>query len=129
MFFRYPVDADIVNMAHSAFPVISDRPVYRYYLAQPDPFNISPTAVQVFGAVIMGVVGSLISLIRMRSSNWMPALTRKDGRKQCLAWTEPMAHTSHSRKRGLPGQLSARLGMEKFLPSPKRKRCVTRVST
>ena len=59
----YLVGADIVNTALSAFLAFCDRPVYTYYLAQPNIFNVSPMADQVAGAVIMWVVGSLVFLI------------------------------------------------------------------
>jgi cytochrome c oxidase assembly factor CtaG len=59
----YLVGADIVNTALSAFLAFCDRPVYAYYLTQPNNFQISPAADQVVGAVIMWVLGSLVFLI------------------------------------------------------------------
>jgi putative membrane protein len=59
----YLVGADIINTALSAFLAFCDRPVYTYYLTQPNPFHITPMADQVVGAVIMWVVGSLVFLI------------------------------------------------------------------
>jgi len=59
----YLVGADIVNTALSAFLAFCDRPVYSYYLMQPNRFHISPIADQVVGAVIMWVIGSLVFLI------------------------------------------------------------------
>src|SRR5580658_800654 len=59
----YLVGADIVNTALSAFLAFCGRPVYAYYLAQPNPFHIEPMADQVVGAVIMWVVGSLVFLV------------------------------------------------------------------
>jgi cytochrome c oxidase assembly factor CtaG len=59
----YLVGADIVNTALSAFLAFCDRPVYTYYLEQPNPFHVAPMADQVVGAVIMWVVGSLVFLI------------------------------------------------------------------
>jgi cytochrome c oxidase assembly factor CtaG len=59
----YLVGADIVNTALSAFLAFCDRPVYHYYLTQPNPFHTSPMGDQVVGAVIMWVVGSLVFLI------------------------------------------------------------------
>ena len=59
----YLVGADIVNTALSAFLAFCDRPVYTYYLTQPNPFHMAPMADQVVGAVIMWVVGSLVFLI------------------------------------------------------------------
>jgi putative membrane protein len=59
----YLASADIVNTALSAFLAFCDRPVYSYYLRQPNPFHISPVADQVTGAAIMWVIGSLVFLI------------------------------------------------------------------
>jgi len=59
----YLILADIVNTALSAFLAFCDRPVYVYYLRQPNPFHISPQSDQVAGAVIMWVLGSLVFLI------------------------------------------------------------------
>ncbi|MGD0939710.1 MAG: cytochrome c oxidase assembly protein [Terracidiphilus sp.] len=59
----YLVSADIVNTALSAFLAFCDRPVYSYYLRQPDPFHISPMSDQIVGAVIMWVIGSLVFLV------------------------------------------------------------------
>jgi cytochrome c oxidase assembly factor CtaG len=59
----YLVGADIVNTALSAFLAFCDRPVYTYYLREPNPFGISPVADQEAGAVIMWVLGSLVFLI------------------------------------------------------------------
>jgi cytochrome c oxidase assembly factor CtaG len=59
----YLVLADIVNTALSAFLAFCGRPVYGYYLREPNPFHISPLSDQELGAVIMWVVGSLVFLI------------------------------------------------------------------
>jgi putative membrane protein len=59
----YLVSADIVNTALSAFLAFCGRPVYGYYLREPNPFHISPLSDQMLGAVIMWVVGSLVFLI------------------------------------------------------------------
>ena len=59
----YLVLADIVNTSLSAFLAFCDRPVYSYYLREPNPFHIAPLADQVIGAVIMWVIGSLVFLI------------------------------------------------------------------
>src|SRR5271154_1014009 len=59
----YLVMADIVNTVLSAFLVFCDRPVYPYYLREPNPFHISPLSDQRAGAVVMWVIGSLIFLI------------------------------------------------------------------
>lgn len=59
----YLVGADIINTALSAFLAFCDRPVYPYYLRQPNPFGLSPLADQVAGAAIMWVAGSLAFLI------------------------------------------------------------------
>jgi len=59
----YLVMADIVNTALSAFLVFCDRPVYPYYLREPNPFGIDPLSDQRAGAVVMWVVGSVVFLI------------------------------------------------------------------
>jgi putative membrane protein len=59
----YLVMADIVNTLLSAFLAFCDRPVYPYYLREPNPFHISPLSDQRAGAVVMWVIGSLIFLI------------------------------------------------------------------
>jgi len=59
----YLVGADIVNTALSAFLAFCDRPVYAYYLKQPNSFGIAPLADQVAGAVIMWVIGSAVFLV------------------------------------------------------------------
>jgi cytochrome c oxidase assembly factor CtaG len=59
----YLVSADIVNTVLSAFLAFCDRPVYSYYLRQPNSFNISPMSDQIVGAVTMWVVGSLVFLV------------------------------------------------------------------
>jgi putative membrane protein len=59
----YLVGADIVNTALSAFLAFCNRPLYSYYLTEPNVFNVSLMGDQVTGAVIMWVVGSLAFLI------------------------------------------------------------------
>jgi len=59
----YLVAADVVNTLLSAFLAFCDRPVYRYYVDRPNAFGIDPLKDQVFGAVIMWVIGSLAFLI------------------------------------------------------------------
>lgn len=59
----YLVGADIVNTALSAFLAFCDRPVYSYYVTEPNTFHVSPLADQVVGGVIMWVVGSLFFLV------------------------------------------------------------------
>jgi cytochrome c oxidase assembly factor CtaG len=59
----YLVSADFVNTALSAFLAFCDRPVYSYYLHQPNPFHISPLSDQRAGAVVMWVIGSLVFLV------------------------------------------------------------------
>jgi putative membrane protein len=59
----YLVLADIVNTALSAFLAFCGRPMYGYYVREPNPFHISPLADQSLGAVIMWVVGSLVFLV------------------------------------------------------------------
>ena len=59
----YLVSADVVNTILAAFLAFCDRPVYSYYLRQPNPFHIDPLADQVAGAAFMWVVGSAIFLL------------------------------------------------------------------
>jgi putative membrane protein len=59
----YLMMADIVNTLLSAFLAFCDRPVYGYYLKEPNAFHISPLSDQRAGAVVMWVIGSLIFLI------------------------------------------------------------------
>jgi cytochrome c oxidase assembly factor CtaG len=59
----YLVMADIVNTVLSAFLAFCDRPVYPYYLREPNPFYLSPLSDQRAGAVVMWVIGSLIFLV------------------------------------------------------------------
>src|ERR1700722_5567085 len=59
----YLVMADIVNTALSAFLAFCDRPVYGYYLREPNAFHISPLSDQRASAVVMWVIGSLIFLV------------------------------------------------------------------
>jgi putative membrane protein len=59
----YLVMADIVNTVLSAFLAFCDRPVYPYYLREPNRFNISPLSDQRAGAVVMWVIGSVIFLV------------------------------------------------------------------
>jgi cytochrome c oxidase assembly factor CtaG len=59
----YLVMADIVNTILSAFLAFCDRPVYGYYLREPNAFQISPLSDQRAGAVLMWVIGSLIFLV------------------------------------------------------------------
>src|SRR5438270_8283890 len=59
----YLVMADIVNTALSAFLAFCDRPVYGYYLREPNGFQISPLSDQRAGAVVMWVIGSLVFLV------------------------------------------------------------------
>jgi len=55
--------ADIVNTALSGFLAFCERPVYRYYLKEPNAFGIAPVVDQRAGAVVMWVVGSLVFLV------------------------------------------------------------------
>lgn len=59
----YLVGADFVNSALSAFLAFCNRPVYRFYIENPNPFGIAPLPDQVLGAVIMWAVGSMAFLI------------------------------------------------------------------
>jgi putative membrane protein len=59
----YLISADVVNTLLSAFLAFCDRAVYPFYVAHPNPFNISPLEDQVLGAAIMWVIGSLAFLV------------------------------------------------------------------
>ncbi len=59
----YLAMADIVNTLLSAFLAFCDRPVYAYYLREPNAFHISPMADQRAGAAAMWVIGSLVFLV------------------------------------------------------------------
>jgi cytochrome c oxidase assembly factor CtaG len=59
----YLMMADIVNTVLSAFLAFCDRPVYSYYLREPNAFHISPLSDQRAGAVVMWVIGSVIFLV------------------------------------------------------------------
>ncbi len=59
----YLVMADIVNTLLSAFLAFCDRPVYPYYLREPNAFDISPLSDQRAGAVVMWVIGSVVFLV------------------------------------------------------------------
>ncbi|GGA73936.1 membrane protein [Edaphobacter acidisoli] len=63
MMIPYLVLADLVNTALSAFLAFCGRPVYSFYLHEPNPFGASPLADQAAGAAIMWVIGSLVFLI------------------------------------------------------------------
>jgi putative membrane protein len=55
--------ADVVNTALSAFLAFCNRPVYRFYIENPNPFGIAPLPDQILGAVVMWVIGSTAFLI------------------------------------------------------------------
>jgi putative membrane protein len=59
----YLLSADVVNTALSGFLAFCSRPMYPYYLTEPNPFHLSPLSDQVIGAVIMWVFGSLVFLV------------------------------------------------------------------
>lgn len=59
----YLAFADIVNTVLSAFLAFCERPVYAYYLKQPNGFGISPVTDQRAGAAAMWVVGSIVFLV------------------------------------------------------------------
>ena len=58
----YLIGADFVNTALSAFLAFCNRPVYSYYVQNPNPFQIAPLPDQALGAVIMWVAGSMAFL-------------------------------------------------------------------
>ena len=59
----YLIGADLVNTMLAAFLAFCDRPVYRYYVDNPNPFGVSVLRDQVLGAAIMWVLGSLAFLL------------------------------------------------------------------
>ena len=59
----YLLTADFINTGLSAFLAFCDRPVYSYYLQQPNPFHIDAVADQVMGAAFMWVVGSIAFIV------------------------------------------------------------------
>ena len=59
----YLVATDIVNTLLSAFLAFCGRPVYPFYVTNPNPFHVSPVEDQVLGAAIMWVFGSIIFLL------------------------------------------------------------------
>ena len=59
----YLLSADVVNTALSGFLAFCSRPMYPYYLTEPNPFHLSPLSDQVIGAVIMWVFGSVVFLV------------------------------------------------------------------
>jgi putative membrane protein len=59
----YLLTADFINTALSAFLAFCDRPVYTYYLSQPNPFHADPVGDQVLGAALMWVIGSIAFLL------------------------------------------------------------------
>jgi putative membrane protein len=59
----YLVAADVVNTLLSAFLSFCGRPIYRFYLEQPNIFHRPALEDQVLGAVIMWVLGSIAFLI------------------------------------------------------------------
>src|SRR5215469_4841473 len=87
----YLIAADIVNTMLSAFLAFCDRPVYKYYLTQPNPFHLSPLSDQRLGAVVMWVIGSLfflvpaafitIRLLQNQTRFSQVALAREDGNR------------------------------------------------
>ncbi len=57
------ISADLVNTILSASLAFAGRPVYAYYVNNPNPFGVSLVDDQVTGAVIMWVAGSTIFLV------------------------------------------------------------------
>ena len=55
--------SDIVMTMLSGFLTFCDRPVYPFYVAHPNPFDIPVLTDQVLGAVIMWVLGSFAFLV------------------------------------------------------------------
>lgn len=63
MLLLYLVSADIVNTVLSAFLVFGARPIYGYYIENPNPFGIAPMPDQVAAGAMMWVVNSTVFLI------------------------------------------------------------------
>jgi putative membrane protein len=59
----YLIGADLVNTMLAAFLAFCDRPVYHYYVDNPNPFGVSVLSDQVLGAAFMWVLGSLAFLL------------------------------------------------------------------
>jgi cytochrome c oxidase assembly factor CtaG len=59
----YLMTADFVNTALSAFLAFCNRPLYSYYLTDPNPFHVAPLQDQILGAAIMWVIGSIVFLV------------------------------------------------------------------
>jgi len=59
----YLLSADFINTGLSAFLAFCDRPVYSYYLVNPNPFEVNPLSDQILGAALMWVVGSVVFLV------------------------------------------------------------------
>jgi putative membrane protein len=57
------IAADIVNTMLSAFLAFCGRPIYTFYLTNPNPFRAVALEDQVLGAVVMWVIGSLVFLV------------------------------------------------------------------
>ena len=63
MVLLYLLSADIVNTALSAFLAFCNRPIYSFYVATSNPFQITPMADQVAAGVIMWVLNSTVFLV------------------------------------------------------------------
>lgn len=59
----YLLSADIVNTALSAFLAFCNRPIYQFYVTQPNPFHISALSDQIAGGAIMWVLNSTVFLV------------------------------------------------------------------
>lgn len=59
----YLVSADVVNTILSAFLSFYGKPVYSFYVHNPNPFHVSTLDDQILGATIMWVLGSLAYLV------------------------------------------------------------------
>ena len=63
MVLLYLLSADIVNTALSAFLTFCNRPIYQFYVTQPNPFHISAMSDQIAGGAIMWVLNSTVFLV------------------------------------------------------------------
>jgi hypothetical protein len=70
--------ADIVNTLVSGFLAFCERPVYAFYLKQPNAFGIDPMIDQRAGAAAMWVIGSAVFLLPVMATT-LSMLHRQPG--------------------------------------------------
>jgi cytochrome c oxidase assembly factor CtaG len=81
MLLPYLVSADLVNTTICASLAFCGRPVYEYYIKNPNPFGVSLLEDQVLGAMAMWVLGSIAFL---GPAMWI-TIRLLDQRKEILA--------------------------------------------